>query len=104
MASDWESEGGEPSADEFRDLFSALLASRFADDGWWSHAPEANKLLVLQTLRLLMRDGALRSLGAFNTPREAAAAYAALQVADVPDSGNSDISGVQAAGALLHPS
>jgi hypothetical protein len=53
-------EGGEPSADEFRDLFSALLASRFADDGWWSHAPEANKLLVLQTLRLLMRDGALQ--------------------------------------------
>ena len=51
---------GLPSPDDFRELFSVLVAARFANDNWWNQAPEANRLLVLQSLRLLMRDAALQ--------------------------------------------
>jgi hypothetical protein len=51
---------GLPSPDDFRELFRALVAARFANDAWWNQAPEANRLLVLQSLRLLMRDAALQ--------------------------------------------
>lgn len=51
---------GAPSPEDFQELFSALVATRVANDGWWNQAPEANKLLVLQSLRLLMRDATLQ--------------------------------------------
>ena len=54
------SNDGDPTPADFSALFGALLTSRFASDDWWAGAPEANKLVVLQTLRLLMRDAALQ--------------------------------------------
>lgn len=51
---------GSPSPKDFRELFGALISARFANDEWWDCAPEANKLLVLQSLRLLMRDASLQ--------------------------------------------
>ena len=51
---------GDPTPADFSELFGELLTSRFACDGWWASAPEANKLVVLQTLRLLMRDRELQ--------------------------------------------
>ena len=68
-------QGGEPSAEDFGALFRALLAARFASEAWWSGAAEASKLVVLQALRLLMRDGAMQAQWAAQA--EAAAAFAA---------------------------
>ncbi len=52
--------GGSPAREDFQELFSALVAARVANDDWWNQAPEANKLLVLQSVRLLMRDAMLQ--------------------------------------------
>ena len=52
--------GGSPAPEDFQGLFSALVAARIANDDWWNQAPEANKLLVLQSVRLLMRDAMLQ--------------------------------------------
>jgi hypothetical protein len=53
--------GAASAASDFGALFETLLSCRFTRTEWWSVAPEAHKLRVLQALRLLIREPTMQT-------------------------------------------